>query len=453
MLLAAFFEIPVARAYFVSIPGSLPAEVLSESVPMVLLPPNDFEAYDFRVEWEGTPIPGVEARIGRESLQWVRLTDVLLLPRGRLLVSARGIQGGIVSNAGFSQVFDDEGGPAGQGETGKAGAPLMTAEIPVALISGEVNPIELRVRRDGQELRGKLRIRFNPQDKSLERRIVRDAACSRFGVEVDSRDMADDEWVFFGCRMNVVGGDEHRTSALELYVYWDNVGQRIEINGVETPASSTSLWPLRLRSHPGVITLRAGKHVMKVRYQLPARMQLFSMGMGLGPYSYVYEGEREELAKPAIPYLTLYGSFFLNETFRVVGFNATAFSGLGYSDLGMYLSTENLKLFDKRLILNLLLGAHVVGFRSQGNTYLVMGAPQGFELIALDFLKRSNNLSLGGFIYPPIGGKSYYNLWVRWGGRIFGEFNFISWQEMLRDQRIYTRSMGLSVGFPLFKLF
>ncbi|MCM2324054.1 MAG: hypothetical protein NDJ90_12410 [Oligoflexia bacterium] len=424
-----------AHAYFVTLPASLAAEILSESVPMVLLPPNDFEASDFTVEWVGAPLEGVEARLGRESLQWVRLTDVLLLPRGRLLLKARGAEAGIVSHAGFNQVFDEE-----------------TAEIPVALISGEVNPIEVRIKRGGREEKGTLKLRFRPKDTSAERRILRDAACSRFGVEVDTENLGDG-WVFLGCRMNVLGGDESRTSALELYVFWDNVGQKIEINGVETPATVASLWPVRLRSQPGALRLKAGAHSMKIRYQLPQRMQLFSMGMGIGPYSYIYEGIGRDLAKPAIPYMTLYGSFFLNETFRVVGFNATAFSGLGYSDLGIYLSTENLKLFDKRVILNLLLGGHVIGFRAGGNTYMVMGAPQGFEMIVVDFLKRANNLSLGGFLYPPIGGKSYYNVWARWGGRIFGEFNFISWQERINDHRIYTRSMGLSVGFPLFKLF
>src|SRR5438105_2408380 len=75
-----------AQAGVVALPPQIAEEILSESVPTVFFSPNSFEATDFEAYWAEPPPPGASLSLGAESLQWVRVAEVLLLPRGRLVV-------------------------------------------------------------------------------------------------------------------------------------------------------------------------------------------------------------------------------------------------------------------------------------------------------------------------------------------------------------------------------
>jgi hypothetical protein len=139
---------------------------------------------------------------------------------------------------------------------------------------------------------------------------------------------------------------------------------------------------------------------------------------------------------------------------RIVMFNATAIHSQYYSDIGIYLLTEQTRSIDKRMSFNLLLGLHGIVFKDGDNTVFKLGGPQGAEFIFRDFLKRNHNLGLGAFIFPETSGKSYYNVWLRWGTpSFFGELNYIAWKETVDDHTVYSRSFGLCVGMPLARFF
>lgn len=420
------------------LPAALPHEVLSEAVPTAFAP-TSFEAADFQVEWDGNSIPGVSFSLGNKSLEWVRASELLVLPRARLLLTVTDVESGRLTHAGFSYVLVAENGVA-------------RAELPVALISSERNPVEVRILRGGKEIGGKLKFRFKPRSKSSGARVFRDASCSRFGITTESMDFKDDEWAYLGCRLILAEGNDFRTAALELYLFWDNVGQEIKVGGVTTHATALSVWPMRLSAKPGHALFGAGDSRLKVNYRIQDRMHLGFLGVGIGPYQYYYNGIGKSV-NSIKPIITLYGSFFITESARLVAFDATAMSEGGYTDFGFYLNYENFKILDRRLAINLLLGAHVIGFRAEGKTYVLVGAPQGLEMIFSDAFLKGYNLSVGGFLYPRIAGKSYNNVWLRWGGKFFAEANFIQWEEHVQEQRVYSKSVGLSFGFPFAQFF
>src|SRR3954469_9950238 len=64
------------------LPPSLAFEAMSETMPTAFAP-AEFSAEDFALEWEGPPLPGVEVRLQGRSREWVRVQDVLVLPRAR----------------------------------------------------------------------------------------------------------------------------------------------------------------------------------------------------------------------------------------------------------------------------------------------------------------------------------------------------------------------------------
>jgi hypothetical protein len=436
-----------SHAYVTSLPPSLAHDVLSETVPTAFAP-FDLSTSDYGIEWVGSAPEGLKLELLADTIQWVRIADVLALPRARLRVRLEHAEAARVSNAGFSQALVDA--PDG----------ALTAEIPVALMSGDRNRIEVAFKRGGRDVVAQARLQFKPGPKlqAQEDRVFYDPSCSRFGVRAEGTAQSSKAkgWAYVGCRIAEVQGAEHRTSSLEAWVYWDGIGQEILVGGVPTPSTSASVWPLRLRADPGRVQLavpggpRGGvQDEMVLSYSTPERYYRGSVGVGIGPYWDRFYGNGESISTPALV-VTLYGSYFITEGLRLVAFDATTLDSHLTTDFGVYLNTEYARFLDRRIVINLLLGVHAIGFISQGSYRARFGAPQGAEAHIIDFLGKGKNLSSGIFLYPPINGRSYYNAWLRWGSpRFFWELNYISWDEILDGQAFHSTSAGVCVGFPL----
>jgi hypothetical protein len=448
----ASFSPDRAHAYSHFFSPSLPAEALSETSPFAFSP-ADFEAEDFSITWEGTPIPDVAIHIGKDSLEWVRTGEVFLIPRGRLYVEVRGLNesapaAGQLRNLGFIQPLLAENG-------------ILRGEIPLALTGPETgNRVEILINRNGREEKGVAVVRFAPRvpnkaASDLDDRIVTDSGCSSVGGRPESdSSLGEHQWVYAGCRYIMAWGEEYSVAGLDLFVYWEGAVGKVRVDGVETPASQPGVWMIRLRARPGRVVLEddAG-HRVALRYRIPERQRYGSLGFGLGPYSYTYL-DGAATTQSITPLLTIYGSLFFSEIFRMVAFNATSFNKNWFTDTGVYFQTDNFKVLDKRLQMKLLFGAQTLAFNTNTGPRTVFGAPQGFELIFKDFLGKGRTLTGGAFIYPLIEGKKYYNAWIRWGSpRLFGEFNYIDWQEPHGSNFVSSSSIGLTVGAPLIQFF
>src|SRR4051794_16092167 len=64
---------------------SVMEEVLSETVATAFAP-NSINIEDYSLEWSGAALSHVKFSLVPGSLQWVRVQDVLTIPRGRLEV-------------------------------------------------------------------------------------------------------------------------------------------------------------------------------------------------------------------------------------------------------------------------------------------------------------------------------------------------------------------------------
>src|SRR4051794_39930353 len=98
-----------ARALITELPSSLAHDVLSETVPTAF-DAFDLPASSYVFEWPGGKAPeGVSLSLLEGTVQWVRVADVLVLPRVRLKVRIAGGDEGRVSNSGFSQTLVAKG--------------------------------------------------------------------------------------------------------------------------------------------------------------------------------------------------------------------------------------------------------------------------------------------------------------------------------------------------------
>ena len=412
-------------------------ELLSESDPTAFAP-NSLGIEDFILEWIDHPIEGVEPSLGEKSFQWVRTQEILILPRARIGVRVKGYDSGRISNNGFTEDFVFQNGEG-------------VVEMPIPLISGPKNFIQLDLKKGTKLHQGKLQVRFKPRPQFVEKgtRVFLDPSCSSYKVRAESFNTWGDDWVYVGCRMVRVEGKHHRTSSLEAFVYWDNVGKAIKVGGIETESASASVWPLRLRPEPQQITLEAAGHGFTLHYFIPEHLHNGNFSLGVGPYWLTFKGNNEPMNSHPSGLVTLYGSYFLTELFRLVAFGAIALESHFYTDMGLYLNFEQFRFLDRRIGIKLLVGGHGIGFRTGDQYYGVLAFPQGIEAIFTDAFLRGNNLTLGAFVYPLIAGNSYYNVWLRWGNQVFWELNYIAWETQINSNPFSSASAGVSVGFPL----
>ena len=123
-----------------------------------------------------------------------------------------------------------------------------------------------------------------------------------------------------------------------------------------------------------------------------------------------------------------------------------------FNNLGLYFAYDAVRAVDNRMRLTVLLGAQIVTFAPRGlarATYHEMIAPQGFEVSYPDAFGYKNKSLSGGLFLQPGTTKRYQNMWVRYGGRWFGELNYLSW----RANNRYATMWGFSFGAPLAQFF
>ncbi len=440
-LAALFLFCSTSQAAVRDLPTDLAREVLSESVPtaFTVFP---IHHQDFSARWGGSPPGGIQVSIAPGTIQWVRVSQLLVLPRARLRIAVQGWDSVTVRTAGY----------ADSAEGGKL------LEVPVALLALESSPIQLVLEKGNIVERHSLWLDYSPRShaskaSSPAHRVFADSSCSAYVPQViDPEKLPSHHWAYFGCRVvrNRVPGGE--VPSFEVYLHWEGAKGVLRSGLAKVDSLIPGLWLLRAGPERPVIQLETEKgEKLEIQFQIPKRLSYASLGLGVGPYSYRFEDGTTPVDQ-LMPITTIYGSYFLTESSRMVFFDALAGGSRWFNDMGFYFNNESTRALDERLSLNLLLGFHIIGFKAATGVAYRAGVPQGFEMVIRDALRVRWNASVGGFFYPPIAGKSYYNAWVRYGtSSIFGEINYIAWSELgPTDERVYSRSLGVTLGAPLF---
>src|SRR6476620_9099349 len=69
-------------AGMLKLPASVMEDVLSETDPTALAP-HSFTTSDYSFIWKTTPLANAKVKLQEGTLQWVRVQEVLVLPRAR----------------------------------------------------------------------------------------------------------------------------------------------------------------------------------------------------------------------------------------------------------------------------------------------------------------------------------------------------------------------------------
>lgn len=274
------------------------------------------------------------------------------------------------------------------------------------------------------------KIKFKPRAE-LKTHYYFDSSCSPFNLKINEAKL-EHSWVMVSCHRinNGTTGLADKPVVLAS-VIWEN-------------ESGGTLTQINLESdHPKQKFATAGSaDSFELEASVAPLFHHLGLSAGVGPYS------SRNVVKP---FVTIYGSYFFNDALKIATFAALPIRPSPEIDWGGYLVMEQFRGVDERISLNLLLGAHLLSYvSSTGERTNSVSGPQGIELIFRDLFCKNMNFMFGGFFYPKINERSYLNAWVRYGtNSIFAELNFIEWQEP--NPYFYSKSFGLSIGFPLFR--
>jgi hypothetical protein len=374
----------------------------------------------------------VEARWIERSVKWVRAADGLALPRARLRIVVHAPpERALLRWRGQAVAFQD--GPDG-----------AFAEIYVPLLEGG----EARVEVDGRAAgRVTVAAKGAPTGAPSLRHAI-DHSCSPWNISIKG---LDDAYLSMNCRMTPVGRVGIEEAMLEV---------RWAAAGVTLPDGSAPPLAAKLRDgHPARMTLVGpdGKsRVVELSAAVPPRLHRMRLAWGAGPYHLSSSAPSGNGWAGAA---MLYGNFRLRSADDGLSIRAfesavsqsptnTAF----FNNLGVYFAYDLARVWDSRLHITALLGVQSVTFAPQGlarRGYSKGLAPQGFEIAYPDAFGRKNETLSGGLFLQPTATTPYQNVWLRYGGRWFGELNYISWRSGDR----YARMSGVSVGMPFVSLF
>lgn len=390
--------------------------------------PNDLSLRSFKLEgpvlWEWVP----------NSFEWTRVGKRFLIPRAKVRLTVP-----VTARVTYQkQVY----------------IPNAEGKVEVAVVlsqerTGAAGRNEIFVEDFATKQMSRAEIVFKSQ--GLESPVSFDANCSPYRLDKMLSDVQlSRSWIYVYCRPVHPSGENGYDLKLDLDIYWEMEGspETAQVNGrpvVFEDAVTTSVVldartpKLSFRRGPG-----EGDH-FDLEAHLPERFHPLGVSLGIGPYSH------QNVLRA---FTTVYASWFFNEQLKVAMFGAFPVRQSPEIDVGLYLVAEQARFIDDRILVNLLLGFHTLSYVPNGQRVSASSAPQGIEIIFRDCFFKRQNLMVGGFFYPDIKDRFYVNTWLRYGGSIFAEINFINWQEPVASGGTFSaKSFGLSIGFPLFRAF
>jgi hypothetical protein len=231
------------------------------------------------------------------------------------------------------------------------------------------------------------------------------------------------------------------------------------MDGSESPYKATLLTndPLNIKVQDHFGNIRE----FKIEAKVPKRDSRFKSAYGFGPYQLTVRNEGGQTDDTIAPAVMFYGKYRLDDkdVNSIKVFDALVGRSSIFNNAGMYFSSDVAKILEGRLIINTMLGfQHLTLSNSfkETETYTSFIAPQGVEIIWKHPFNWKNYSAVYGRFYSSSTDSNYINTWVRWGGGgMFWELNYIGYEDRANDNvpDVYSKTWGLSVGFPFFQLF
>lgn len=383
----------------------------------------------FEIKIEKIQDISIKAFLVKKSFQWVRVRDVLLIPRGRISLYILGHE------SQFSVDYLDR---SLHFQNKKAYA---HSSFYVSLFNDQ----KINIYKKGK-LAARISIKANNIAKKYKTHLI-DYSCSRNDVKFKN---LGGEFLSAGCRTQRIGVFGKEKPMLE--VLWSSSNWRL-LDGTKPPYIAVFLdnrpVKVKVKNHKNEI------REIEIHAKVPKRLHRINTAIGFGPYAFdtSYQSDledsdtREEKSEATAPALMLYYNYKINEEVSLRGFDAFVFKESKFNNFGAYFANDVGSAFDKKLTITTLIGMQHLYFSFDEDTKEISEHifPQGIEAVYRNAFGIKNYVIGGGFFLSPSENIDYQNIWIRWGKGFFWEVNYIYWGK----EEFSAKMWGLSIGLPL----
>ncbi len=377
-------------------------------------------------------VPGVKvtAKLIKNTIEWVRDEDVLLIPRGRIAIR-------IEDGAKDLHIRYEKKSLIMQSISQKA-----HIEFYVSLYQSK--PIEVF---DGNKKLGEIKVKAKRVASDREAHLI-DYSCAQYFVEIKG---LENDFLSLGCRSSNIGEFGKQKKMVEII--WMSANHQLLDNSTGPYIS------VFFESHP-IKTKVINPHTGQIKYveisaKIPSRYHRLKTALGLGPYEFTSSNsESEKSSDKVAPSFMFYGKLDFDQSNSLRFFDALVWQKSYFNNFGLYYAYDLALILDRRLLFTALIGVQHVSYRFDPGTPTIseLMLPQGLEMVYKHpFGLKNYSMAIGGFIDP--GNANFYkNVWLRFGKKIFYEINYISWENKDNDEQ-EASMWGLSVGFPFLSFF
>ncbi|MCE3012643.1 MAG: hypothetical protein LW878_06210 [Proteobacteria bacterium] len=359
----------------------------------------------------------------KDSVQWIRLNEVLLMPRAKLRIqipfTASSFHVKYLNKVFLLQSYQ-----------GKASLDLW-----VSLFRAE--PITIL---KGSEVFEVITLSAEKSKQTTNTQLI-DYSCAPWSVEVSG---LDDDYLSVGCQFHRSGKVGAEVPHLEIL--WSAASYRLEDNSPSPYyASITNSQPVEFE----VINSKKEKRKVTIKSKLPKRVKRLRVGFGLGPHQFKTMENKATEDRWTGSYF-LYSNLYLSEGVSLRAFDAYTRQNATFNNAGLYYATEISKFFDNRFSFTTLIGAQILTYKTpQGDNFNEAIFPQGGEIVWQHPFGLKNYRMTVGLFFDLSQAHTYQNNWLRFGTSTFVEVNYIKWG----TENTQAELWGFSVGFPIFELF
>lgn len=367
----------------------------------------------------------------KDSIQWIRIDEVLLTPRARISIYFQGEANEYALQYRNKSILMQQ-----------TQNDIAHTEFYVSLFQFD----KIKVFKKGKEIGSISFYAKNVDTKKVRQTALIDYSCSRRSIEVIGME---NEFISLGCRMNRIGKWGKEKAMLE--VLWTSANYRL-LDGSHAPYIAVFLTnnPVKVK----VINHNNEVKEIEIRAKVPKRLHRLNIAYGYGPYFFetAYDQDPNEnvedllkYTEPIVPAFMAYFNYKIDNESSIRGFDAIVGKDSLFNNLGIYYASDIAKPLDKKLTITTLLGMQHLYFKFDDGfpTKSEPIFPQGIEFNYRHAFGIENYLINGGAFLSPSESIDYQNIWVRWGKTIFWELNYIYWG----TGEFSAKMWGLSAGF------
>jgi hypothetical protein len=377
----------------------------------------------FKIKSEGKQ--KVNGRIIKDTLQWVRLDQSLLIPRVLIEVSFKA-----------DQIYQYSWQYSDQKIIPLYNHNAQTYEARIFVSLFESLPLELF--ENGKVVN---RLRISPDNKEGFQLV--DFSCAPYFVKISG---IKNDSLSVGCRMQRTG--EFGAEKPYLEVLLTSASFRLRN---QSPPPYIVIFHKSGEASISLIDDEGNEEVLTVAATVPKKLSRFKLAVGLGPYDLETKDHNGNRKYEFAPTAMLYGNFYLNESSSLRFFDSFSRNEATFHNWGLYFAWDLAEFCDQRCLLTSLIGLQGVDYRysPRHTTQSEVILPQGFEFIYKHAFGKPNYRLSYGMFASLSGLYDYQNIWLRYGKSYFWELNYIEWQ---RDRQ-KASMIGLSIGFPIASFF